>query len=519
LQDVEDLKQLYAGKDQTYQMSALQAYQDELEREAVTSRDRSLAILLGALPLSNKQLTEVPPVATIMPIAGAVGRPRSPDNETRDLDQTHQNDLHQSDVQQDGTCHNGIHRDINRKDSAPNDCMHQDDVHPDQMRQDAIQQPEMRTVESNHKILNELDKLSSIQRLSRSLRRADVGCEQHVADHDGIAVKLLSVSESRVSHDSTAILPESVLDHFASVEETLPSNPVEEGLEPTSESAEKCIFCDDELPPVNIIQLPCRDRYCHECIVDQFDAAMKHESLFPPKCCGCGEQVPLATVQHLLPANFEEGFKMRRLELSTPNRIYCSNNACSAFLDPWYIVRDTAACSKCFSYTCTMCQDPDHDGECHKDPDVIKTKATLAAGGYKQCPSCPYMIGLREGCNHMTYRIFVRQLPSRLLKYYKLQKESARIQITATIIIVTGLRYTTETLNARDAKQYNGSFSMSALNVSCESVRHVDKLGDGGHDDITIDEFGISPLANDRRRLGIFTQGCLSFVASFQDGR
>ncbi|KAL9627910.1 MAG: hypothetical protein Q9204_006249, partial [Flavoplaca sp. TL-2023a] len=197
LQDVKDLKQLYAGKDQTYQMSALQAYQDELERESVTSRDRNLAVLFGALPLSNKQLSGVPPLATITPIAGAVGGPRSPDNETRDLNETHQNDLHQSDVQQDGTYHEGIHRDINRKDSAPNDYMHQNDVHPDQMQLDAIPQPEMRTVEPNHKILNELDKLSSIQRLSRSMRRADVGCEQHVEDYDGIAVKLLSESESR----------------------------------------------------------------------------------------------------------------------------------------------------------------------------------------------------------------------------------------------------------------------------------------------------------------------------------
>ncbi|KAL9032455.1 MAG: hypothetical protein Q9180_006490 [Flavoplaca navasiana] len=328
--------------------------------------------------------------------------------------------MHQNAVQKDDTYHNSLqqhdtHQGAIVHDNTPNDDLHQtetpqDDTHHDDKHQEV--QPYQETVkelgatEALQEIMEEAAGMSQacLRRIFGGSRRP---CNEDDTTDPWIGtstdVQLLSVSRYRVLDHIPIVLDQPELDHIVPVEETLPLNPLEGGLEPTSESAKKCIFCDDELPPVNIIQLPCGDRYCHECIVDQFDAAMKHESLFPPKCCGCEEQVPVATVQHLLPAYFEEDFKMRELELSTPNRIYCSNNDCAAFLDPWYIVRDTAACSKCFSYTCTKCQGPDHDGECHKDPDVIKTKATLAAGGYKQCPSCPYMIALGEGCNHMTY--------------------------------------------------------------------------------------------------------------------
>lgn len=103
----------------------------------------------------------------------------------------------------------------------------------------------------------------------------------------------------------------------------------------------------------------------------------------------------------------------------------------------------------------------------------------------------------------------MRQLLLRLLKFYKQQTEPTRIQIIATIIIVTGLRYTTETFNVKDAKQYNGSSSMSALNVSCESVRLVDKLESDANDVTSMDEFGILPLTNDRGRLRISIHGYL----------
>ncbi|KAL9028546.1 MAG: hypothetical protein Q9180_007149, partial [Flavoplaca navasiana] len=131
LQDVEDLKQLYAGEDQTDQISALQAYQAELERQAVTSRDRHVALLFGASMLPNEQLPEIPPVPDITPVAVLAVRPQLPDNEvTTDQDETPQNAKHQDAVQKDDTYHNSLqqhdtHQGAIVHDDTPNDGLHQ----------------------------------------------------------------------------------------------------------------------------------------------------------------------------------------------------------------------------------------------------------------------------------------------------------------------------------------------------------------------------------------------------------
>ncbi|KAI4218918.1 MAG: hypothetical protein LQ349_008521 [Xanthoria aureola] len=175
-------------------------------------------------------------------------------------------------------------------------------------------------------------------------------------------------------------------------------------LDASSESLEaslSCCICRYEVSPEHSFLLPCQDRYCDECIICLFEAAMKHESLFPPQCCG--EQVPLATVQHLVTAEFELVFQMRRVELATPDRVYCSNNKCSAFIEPWYHVGDTATCPKCHSYTCITCKGPEHENECPLNPAAIDLMALAASQGYKQCPLCGTMIEFLQGCNHMTF--------------------------------------------------------------------------------------------------------------------
>ncbi|KAL8671325.1 MAG: hypothetical protein Q9168_004186 [Polycauliona sp. 1 TL-2023] len=163
-----------------------------------------------------------------------------------------------------------------------------------------------------------------------------------------------------------------------------------------------CRICEHEVSSKDSVLLNCQHRYCDECIGLLFIAAMKHESVFPPRCCGV--QIPLALVQHLLPANFdEEAFNMRQLELETPNRTYCSNNVCSAFIDPWYYVHDSAACPRCFTYTCKVCKGSAHGtDECPQNPAVLQLLATAASEGYKRCPGCQEMIEFEFGCNHMT---------------------------------------------------------------------------------------------------------------------
>ncbi|KAL9032753.1 MAG: hypothetical protein Q9180_006324 [Flavoplaca navasiana] len=357
LQDIEDLKQLYAGEDQTDQISALQAYQDELEREAVTSRDRHVALLFGASMLPNEQLPEIPPVPDITPVAGVDVRPQLPDNEvTTDQDVTQQNAMHQDAVQKHDTPHNNLQEDVTHQgaivhDDTPSERMHQTEIPRDDTHQDDMDQ----RVQPSQVIVKELGAIEALQEIikeaagkSQACLRRILGGSRRPCNQDDITdpwigastdVPPLSVSRYRVLGHISIVFDQPGLDHIASVEETQTSDPLEVGLEPTPESVEACVICNDELRPEKTIQLPCGDRYCHECLVSLFNASMKDDSLFPPRCC---EQIPLSVVQHLFPPNFADTFQMRQVELSTPDRTYCADRHCSRFISPNKIEEDTA---------------------------------------------------------------------------------------------------------------------------------------------------------------------------------
>ncbi|KAL8857639.1 MAG: hypothetical protein Q9178_005804 [Gyalolechia marmorata] len=96
LQDVEDLKRLYAGQEQTDQVMALEAYQAELERGAATCRDHHVATMFGESPLPDEQLPESPPAPGTIPNFGMIEIPDLPDHQvTNNL-----NDIEQGDIQQ-----------------------------------------------------------------------------------------------------------------------------------------------------------------------------------------------------------------------------------------------------------------------------------------------------------------------------------------------------------------------------------------------------------------------------------
>ena len=419
LQDIEDLKQLYAGEDQTDQKSALQAYQDELEREAVTSRDRHIALLFGASILPDEQLPEIPPVPDITPVAEVVVRPHLPDNETAtDQDETQQNAMHQDAVQKNDIYHNNLqqddtHQDAIVHDNTPSECVHQTEIPQDDTHQDDKDQE----VQPLQEIVKELGAIEALQEIikeaagkSQACLRRIFGGSRRPCNQDDITdpwigastdVPPLSVSRCRMFDHIPIVLDQPELENIASVDETQPSNPLEVGLELTPDAVETCIICNDELPPEKTIQLPCEDRYCHDCLIRLFNASMRDESLFPPRCC---EQIPLSVVQHLLPPNFADTFQMRQVELSTPNRTYCADRHCSSFINPNKIEEDTGTCSFCWVQTCVICKGyAHHCGDCPQDPAVVSLMSLAAREGLKQCPSCTLMVELAFGCNHITY--------------------------------------------------------------------------------------------------------------------
>ncbi|KAL8643739.1 MAG: hypothetical protein Q9210_007579, partial [Variospora velana] len=149
--------------------------------------------------------------------------------------------------------------------------------------------------------------------------------------------------------------------------------------------AGSCLACGESNSP-ELIQVPCDDYYCRDCLAHLFRYAMKDESLFPPQCCG--QLIPMEEVTPYLNDDFAEGFSARALELSTLDRVYCSDGSCSAFIDPKDIDGDRATCGKCGTATCKVCKAAAHEGDCPEDPAVISLMAKAAAEGYKKCYSC-----------------------------------------------------------------------------------------------------------------------------------
>lgn len=169
----------------------------------------------------------------------------------------------------------------------------------------------------------------------------------------------------------------------------------------TQDEPNTCVVCQDDLPPERL-QVPCGDSYCYGCARRLFHLSMKDDSLFPPRCCG--KDIPFTTVQHLFDQGSGEVFRRRQVELSTTDRTYCSDQACSAFIEVEHVANNRATCPSCGLETCIICKGQAHEGEdCAQDPAVIALMALAETEGMKQCHSCRRLVEISFGCNHMTY--------------------------------------------------------------------------------------------------------------------
>jgi hypothetical protein len=87
---------------------------------------------------------------------------------------------------------------------------------------------------------------------------------------------------------------------------------------------------------------PCNHAYHTTCLKDLFMAAMRDESLMPPRCCR--QEIPLGLAR--LTKLETENFEAKKLEFSTSDRLYCSRPTCSTFIPPVRIVRGIGTCPR-----------------------------------------------------------------------------------------------------------------------------------------------------------------------------
>jgi hypothetical protein len=171
---------------------------------------------------------------------------------------------------------------------------------------------------------------------------------------------------------------------------------------------EKCVACLDNVTDVRVCA-PCGHIYDIPCITDLFQAAVRDESTFPPRCCD--RPIPLVSVQPHLSPDLIDRFRERDKESGTLNRVYCSRLKCSRFLGA-RSKNTTLACSVpgCQTRTCGWCKvdvtlPTGGRHKCADNGDVDQQVLCLSQNrGWTRCPGCSQMIELTGGCYHIICR-------------------------------------------------------------------------------------------------------------------
>ncbi|KAI0746964.1 hypothetical protein C8Q80DRAFT_810441 [Daedaleopsis nitida] len=174
----------------------------------------------------------------------------------------------------------------------------------------------------------------------------------------------------------------------------------------------ECVSCMDPIHGVEV-RAPCDHYYDKECVLALFTAALRDETLFPPRCCR--KRIPVTLVQpHLSPEALSQ-FKSKVKELRVEKRVYCAKPSCSRFLGAQYegvlpgLLAPNLKCPArgCGTYTCSWCKNEIKRGERHRCEESSADLRVLALGqeaGWVRCPGCEAMIELTMGCYHMTCR-------------------------------------------------------------------------------------------------------------------
>lgn len=163
-----------------------------------------------------------------------------------------------------------------------------------------------------------------------------------------------------------------------------------------------CDACGEHKHFAELSRAPCQHEYCRECLSRLFRDAMVDESLFPPRCCK--QPIPLDKSRLFLDADVVRQFRHKALELSTPNRTYCHNTRCGAFIPRGANCSDTiATCADCHRQTCTACKGASHAGDCPNDEQLQQAIQLAREQGWQRCQNCWSMVELETGCYHMTW--------------------------------------------------------------------------------------------------------------------
>ena len=229
---------------------------------------------------------------------------------------------------------------------------------------------------------------------------------QQQASDARIAHKLAEAMEAdsallrkHIVDEARATLDEDLARRLAEQEDSEDDAPKDKaGLEDGDQNA--CVCCGDEEDSTSLVEAPCRHVYCNDCLKELFLKATKDESLFPPRCCR--QNIPIDAISNSLSTEELHRFRIASIEFNTTNRIYCANPRCGIFILPENVQADLARCQECGNFTCTICKQVKHEGDCPQDTAVQETIALADRENWRRCSNCQRMVELHVGCNHIT---------------------------------------------------------------------------------------------------------------------
>ncbi|GAB2226110.1 hypothetical protein Drorol1_Dr00021901 [Drosera rotundifolia] len=162
----------------------------------------------------------------------------------------------------------------------------------------------------------------------------------------------------------------------------------------------------------------CLHYFCRQCLVEQFESAIRNFDSFPMCCAheGCGAPIWLSDLRALLSAEkLEELFRSSLaafVATSGGKYRFCPSPDCpSVYRVSTGPYSEPFLCGACYVKTCTRCHLEDHEfiscekyREFKEDPDLSLKEWVKGRDHVKACPMCGCTIEKHDGCDHLECR-------------------------------------------------------------------------------------------------------------------
>lgn len=145
--------------------------------------------------------------------------------------------------------------------------------------------------------------------------------------------------------------------------------------------------------------MACGHEYCRPYVQTAYTQSFRAGGTFPFKCCG--PATPIEMIRLFLTADLAKEHAAKTAEYNTPNRTYCAEPTCSAFIPPEFVVGNKGTCQakECGTETCKLCHEKCHFGGCKLDAQVNAWVKNI-----KRCPQCCCLIDLEaKACNSFQF--------------------------------------------------------------------------------------------------------------------